>query len=98
MAQELLTPRFWYELATTKLSYAPSPGLLTGRVAIVTGANVGLGLETAVKLAELEPKLLVLAVRNVDKGEKAKDYIVDKTGIERDKVQIWEVDLAKFDR
>lgn len=98
MALELVSPRFWYELATVKSDYAPSPGLLAGRVAVVTGASTGLGLETAVHLAKLEPKMVVLGVRNLDKGEKAKKYIVGQTGIEPDKVKVWELDLAKFDR
>lgn len=46
----------------------------TGRVAIVTGANTGLGLETAKALAARGAHV-VLAVRNTEKGKAAADTI-----------------------
>ena len=42
----------------------------TGRVAVITGANTGLGFETALALAEHGARV-VLAVRNLDKGKDA---------------------------
>jgi NAD(P)-dependent dehydrogenase (short-subunit alcohol dehydrogenase family) len=42
----------------------------TGRVAVITGANTGLGYQTAVALAEHGARV-VLAVRNLDKGKDA---------------------------
>lgn len=46
----------------------------TGRTAIVTGANTGLGLETAKALAA-KGAHVVLAVRNLTKGEAAAEWI-----------------------
>lgn len=46
----------------------------TGRVAIVTGSNTGIGYHTAAALAE-RGALVVLAVRDLDKGHAAADRI-----------------------
>lgn len=50
----------------------------TGRVAVVTGANAGLGLETAAVLAERGARIVV-AVRDLGKGEKAVGEIRRRT-------------------
>ena len=50
----------------------------TGRVAVVTGANAGLGLETAAVLAERGARVVV-AVRDLGKGEKAVGEIRRRT-------------------
>ena len=42
----------------------------SGRVAVITGANTGLGYETAAALADHGAQV-VLAVRNLDKGKDA---------------------------
>jgi NAD(P)-dependent dehydrogenase (short-subunit alcohol dehydrogenase family) len=50
----------------------------SGRVAIVTGANSGLGFDTAAVLAD-KGAHVVLAVRNVDKGNDAANRIKSKS-------------------
>jgi FlaA1/EpsC-like NDP-sugar epimerase len=42
---------------------------LAGKTVVVTGANIGLGLEAAKHLARMNPKKLVIAVRSKEKGE-----------------------------
>jgi retinol dehydrogenase-12 len=50
----------------------PNPNVdLTGQTVLVTGSNTGLGLEAAKQLARMNPAHLVLAVRNLSKGEEA---------------------------
>jgi NAD(P)-dependent dehydrogenase (short-subunit alcohol dehydrogenase family) len=50
----------------------------TGRTAVITGANTGLGYETAAALAA-KGAHVVLAVRNLDKGKDAADRITAAT-------------------
>lgn len=74
----------------------PRPGLLTGRVVIITGANTGLGLETAIMLGKLDPALVVLACRNTDRGKTAKLRVMREAGMAEERVAVWELDLASF--
>lgn len=63
--------------ADTKWTEADVPDQ-TGRVAIVTGSNTGLGYETARVLAA-KGAHVVIAVRNLDKGRDAVDRIAAST-------------------
>jgi retinol dehydrogenase-12 len=44
---------------------------LSGQTVVVTGSNIGLGLETAKHLARMKPANLILAVRSKAKGDAA---------------------------
>jgi retinol dehydrogenase-12 len=44
---------------------------LTGQTVVVTGSNVGLGLEAAKHLARMNPAHLIMAVRTKSKGDAA---------------------------
>ncbi|MDH6246385.1 SDR family NAD(P)-dependent oxidoreductase [Mycobacterium sp. OTB74] len=65
----------------------------TGRTAVITGANTGLGFETAAALAARGAHV-VLAVRNLDKGKDAVDRIRQTTP-EAD-VVLQELDLSSL--
>src|ERR1700678_3900353 len=65
-----------------------------GRVAVITGANTGLGYETALALAERGAHV-VLAVRNLDKGKDAAARIAAKSP--RGEVALQELDLTSLD-
>ncbi len=66
----------------------------TGRTAVVTGSNTGLGFETAAALAA-KGAHVVLAVRNVDKGNEAAARIGDQTP--GASVAVTELDLTSLD-
>jgi retinol dehydrogenase-12 len=68
----------------------------TGRVVIITGANVGLGLETARHFVRLDAAKVILAVRNLEKGAAAKESILRSEKKTEDVVEVWKLDLSSF--
>jgi NAD(P)-dependent dehydrogenase (short-subunit alcohol dehydrogenase family) len=66
----------------------------TGRVAVITGANTGLGYETALALAD-HGAHVVLAVRNLDKGKDAAARITAKSP--HADVALQELDLTSLE-
>ncbi|KAE9573991.1 hypothetical protein CGMCC3_g10004 [Colletotrichum fructicola] len=70
--------------------------LFTDQVITVTGSNVGLGYEAARHFVRLNAARVILAVRNVEAGHKAKETIEQSTG-RQGVCEVWEVDLASYD-
>ncbi|MCJ1456951.1 hypothetical protein MMC28_007317 [Mycoblastus sanguinarius] len=69
---------------------------LSGQTIIVTGSNVGLGLEAARHFTRLNAAKVILGVRSLEKGEAAKKSIEDTTqrhGV----VEVWQLDLASYE-
>jgi NAD(P)-dependent dehydrogenase (short-subunit alcohol dehydrogenase family) len=52
---------------------------MRGKICVVTGSNSGIGRETALALAGMGATV-VMAVRNQERGQKARNEIVDRTG------------------
>jgi retinol dehydrogenase-12 len=78
----------------TTLPYPTKP--FTGQVIIVTGSNIGMGLEAARHFVRLDASKVILAVRNLSKGQSAASSIAaseKKSGV----VEVWELDLASYD-
>ncbi|KAH0489954.1 hypothetical protein TgHK011_001442 [Trichoderma gracile] len=70
---------------------------LSGKVAIVTGSNSGLGLETARQLLRLGLSKLILAVRSEAKGEAARKKLLADTGAAPEEIEVWNLDLSSYD-
>ena len=71
-----------------------SQAKLDGKTVIITGANSGIGLETAVDLAKRNARV-ILACRSVERGEKAAVEVRKRSG--NDNVVFRQLDLASLD-
>lgn len=69
---------------------------LSGQTIIVTGSNVGLGLEAARHFTRLNAAKVILGVRDVGKGEEAKRSIEASTK-RQNVLEVWQLDLASYD-
>lgn len=80
---------------------------LAGLTILVTGANTGLGLEAAIKCAQLGAARLILGVRDPAKGEKAQKTIEQRAKRRRRistpeptgdvVVDVWQLDFMDFE-
>ena len=70
-----------------------SQARLDGKTVIITGANSGIGKETAIDLAGRNARV-ILACRSVEKGEKAAVEVREKSG--NDDVVFRQLDLASL--
>lgn len=88
---------FWNNQFKVKIEL-PTPSKypsLTGKVAIITGANSGLGFESARQLLTLGLSRLVLAVRSMQKGRDA----ASKLGLANPAaiIDVWALDMESYD-
>ena len=67
--------------------------LLNGKTVVITGANAGIGKETAVDLARRNARV-IMACRSVEKGEKAAVEVRKRS--ESDNVVFMQLDLASL--
>lgn len=75
------------------MGYRPFEADLSGRIALVTGANRGMGKETARELARMGATV-VLVCRSEERGTAAARQIVESTG--RSDVTVMQVDLSSL--
>ncbi|KAH8435028.1 6-phosphogluconolactonase sol3 [Aspergillus melleus] len=90
-------PGFLYRQLTFCPKPLPTSVNLQGQAAIITGSNVGLGLEAAKQLSARGLSHLILAVRTVSKGEAAKEEILRDNPSSTCTIEVWELDQESFD-
>jgi NAD(P)-dependent dehydrogenase (short-subunit alcohol dehydrogenase family) len=65
---------------------------LKNQAILITGSNAGIRLEAARQCVKLDASILILAVRNVPKGETAKADILKSNPTSRTQVEVWNLD------
>ncbi|KAJ5942590.1 Short-chain dehydrogenase/reductase SDR [Penicillium verrucosum] len=91
-------PGFLYRQFLVCPPKAPSGTSLQGRAGIVTGSNTGLGYQASAQLLKLGLTHLILAVRNLSKGEIARTSLLASLpkSTKPPMVEVWELDLADY--
>lgn len=86
--------KFFYDQFFTYLPYPKADR--SGQTLIVTGSNVGLGLEAARHFVRLNADKVILGVRSLERGEAAKLYI-EETTKRQGVVEVWQLDLGSYE-
>ena len=88
--------RFLYrQLFLTPTKADPQRNNLDGQTGIVTGSNIGLGLEASRQLLGLGLSHLILAVRNKEKGDNARTELA--RGAPTAKIEVWDLNMSDYD-
>lgn len=85
---------FWHNQFRAKPHW-PSPTTdLSGKTAIVTGSNTGLGFETVRQLLALKLSHVVLAVRSLERGNHAAKEL--KQAYSTAQIEVWQLDMSSY--
>lgn len=79
--------------------YLPPAGSLQSQTVLVTGSNTGIGLETVRHAVNLGASKIIMGVRSIEKGEKARDFIISEASEnlrERIDIEVWQLDMSSF--
>jgi retinol dehydrogenase 12 len=69
----------------------------SGQTVIITGSNTGLGFEVTRRIAQLNAPLIIVAVRNISKGEAAETLILESTKRSAGSIQVRELGMQNYD-
>jgi len=79
------------------IHYPPAPtASFKGRTCVVTGSNVGLGLDACRWMVQLGASKVIIACRNVEKGKVAAKDIQETTSCSADNLDVWQLDLSSY--
>ncbi len=78
-----------------RAQWPPRTTDLSGKTAIVTGSNVGLGYEAAMQLLGLKLSHLIVAVRSLEKGEAAAATMRKRYPTAQ--IEVWQLDLCLYE-
>ncbi|KAF2243051.1 NAD(P)-binding protein [Trematosphaeria pertusa] len=79
----------------TKATTPPPSTSLAGQTALITGRNIGIGLECARVLLDLQLSHLILAVRSTDRGEEAAAPLRKTHSSAR--IDVWALDMLSYE-
>ena len=76
---------------------APPTASFSGKTVLITGANTGLGFEAAKHFLALDAALLIVAVRSLEKGNAAREQLVEAFPSKNDAIDILPLDMNSYD-
>ncbi|KAE8149573.1 short-chain dehydrogenase/reductase family protein [Aspergillus avenaceus] len=79
----------------TKPQWPPSSTSVEDKVAIVTGSNTGLGLESSRQLLSYNLSHLIMAVRSIAKGEAAAAELRREYPLAT--IEVWQLDMTSYE-
>lgn len=85
------------QLFVTPEAATPSDVELSGKTGIVTGSNIGLGLEASRQLLQLGLSHLILGVRDESKGLAAREDLLKSVTSSEVRVEVWKIDMLSYE-